>query len=68
MWIPPHCLAFCSLYDLRGHEWIELAMAFAYGQRITKRDLEEIREFRKHYRRLLEREAEQYSAEKARKG
>ena len=48
-----------AVYELSEEEWGELGLAFAYGQRLpTKEDLEDIREFRKFYRRLLEAEKE----------
>ena len=45
-----------TVYGLSQDEWTELGLAFAYGQRPTKEDLEDIREFRQSYRRLLEAE------------
>lgn len=45
------------IYGLSEDEWTELGLAFAYGQRPTKEDLEDIREFRRFYRRLLDVEA-----------
>ena len=44
------------LYDLSRQEWVELALAFAYGQRTSRQDLKDVREFRAFYRRLLEEE------------
>ena len=45
------------VYRLTEDEWEELGLAFAYGQRLpTKEDLEDIREFREFYRRLLDSE------------
>ncbi len=45
------------VYGLTEEEWEELGLAYAYGQRLpTKEDLEDIREFREFYRRLLESE------------
>jgi hypothetical protein len=32
------------LYDISAQEWVELASIFAYGQRLPKEDLEDIRE------------------------
>ncbi len=47
------------VYGLTEEEWEELGLAYAYGQRLpTKEDLEDIREFREFYRRLLESERE----------
>jgi len=45
------------LYELSEDEWLELAVAFAYGQRATREDLEDVREFRGFYRRLLDEES-----------
>jgi len=46
-----------AVYELSEEEWGELGLAFAYGQRLpTREDLEDIREFRRFYRRLLEAE------------
>ncbi len=45
-----------ELYDLSEEEWIELAVAFAYGQRASREDLEDVREFRRFYRAMLETE------------
>lgn len=42
-----------DLYDLAPREWLELAVAFAYGQRFRKGDLEDIAEARKQQRRKL---------------
>ena len=48
-----------AIYGLSEEEWEELGLAFAYGQRLpTREDLEDIREFREFYRRLLEAEKE----------
>lgn len=45
------------VYGLTEEEWEELGLAYAYGQRLpTREDLEDIREFREFYRRLLESE------------
>lgn len=45
------------VYGLSEEEWEELGLAYAYGQRLpTREDLEDIREFREFYRRLLESE------------
>jgi transcriptional regulator with XRE-family HTH domain len=46
-----------QLYALSGEERVELALAFAYGQFLPKVDLEDVRECREHYRRLLEEES-----------
>jgi hypothetical protein len=36
-----------SIHDLRSREWVEPALAFAYGQRLPKENLEDIGECRK---------------------
>jgi hypothetical protein len=46
-----------ELYDLTTHEWLELAVAFAYGQRFRKEDLEAVAEAGKEQRRKLKEEA-----------
>ena len=45
-----------EIYDLTEEEWYELGVAFAYGQRLSKEDVEDVREFREFYRRQLEEE------------
>jgi len=45
-----------EIYDLSEEEWYELGVAFAYGQRLSKEDVEDVREFREFYRRQLEKE------------
>ncbi len=45
-----------EIYDLSEEEWYELGVAFAYGQRLSKEDVEDVREFREFYRRQLEEE------------
>lgn len=42
-----------EIYDLSEEEWYELGMAFAYGQRLSREDIEDIKEFREFYRRQL---------------
>lgn len=44
------------VYGLSEDEWRELGLAFAYGQRPTKEDLEDILEFKEFYKRLLDAE------------
>ncbi len=56
------------LYDLSEEEWVELAVAFAYGQRASREDLEDVREFRAFYRRMLKEEAKGSLRGEARKG
>lgn len=45
-----------EIYDLTEEEWYELGLAFAYGQRLSKGDVEDVREFREFYRRQLAEE------------
>jgi transcriptional regulator with XRE-family HTH domain len=52
-----------ELYDLSTQEWIDLGLAFAYGQRIKRRDLEDLHDFRTRYKRFfLEEEGRSYAA------
>lgn len=44
------------LYRLSEDEWLELGLAFAYGQRVSREDLEDVRRFREFYGRTLEAE------------
>ncbi|MGI8908987.1 MAG: hypothetical protein ACR2JR_00285 [Rubrobacteraceae bacterium] len=44
--------------DLTEEEWVELALAFAYGQTFMKEDVEDLPEFRRLYRTKLVRESE----------
>ncbi len=46
------------IYGLSKEERLELGLAFAYGQRLSEEDLEDILEFREFYQRLLEAESE----------
>jgi transcriptional regulator with XRE-family HTH domain len=39
-----------ELYDLSAQEWIELGLAFAYGQRVRRRDLGDLHDFRTRYK------------------
>ena len=39
-----------ELYDLSTQEWIELGLAFAYGQRVKRRDLQDLHDFRARYK------------------
>jgi transcriptional regulator with XRE-family HTH domain len=39
-----------ELYDLSTQEWIELGLAFAYGQRTKRRDLQDLHDFRTRYK------------------
>lgn len=45
-----------ELYGLSEEEWLELGVSFAYGQRAGREDLEDVREFRRFYRAVLEAE------------
>lgn len=52
-----------ELYDLSTQEWIDLALAFAYGQRIKRKDLEELHDSRTRYKRFfIEEEGQSYAA------
>ncbi|MGH3085708.1 MAG: hypothetical protein ACRDSJ_00135 [Rubrobacteraceae bacterium] len=42
------------LYRLSQEEWLEVGVAFAYGQRASREDLEDVQEFRKFYQTMLE--------------
>lgn len=42
-----------ELYDLTEEEWLELGVAFAYGQKASREDLEDVREFRRFYRQMF---------------
>jgi transcriptional regulator with XRE-family HTH domain len=35
-----------ELYELSTQEWIDLGLAFAYGQRVKRKDLEDLHDFR----------------------
>lgn len=45
------------LYGLSEEEWLEVGLAFAYGQTLTREDLEDVRRFREFYRRVSESES-----------
>lgn len=45
-----------KLYELSEEEWVELGVAYAYGQKLSREDLEDVRAFRRFYRRMLEEE------------
>jgi transcriptional regulator with XRE-family HTH domain len=52
-----------ELYDLSAQEWIDLGLAFAYGQRIRKRDLQDLHDFRARYRHFfIEQEGLSFAA------
>jgi hypothetical protein len=42
-----------ELYDLSSQEWIDLGLAFAYGQRIKRRDLQNLHDFRTRYKHFF---------------
>ena len=44
------------LYELSEEEWLELGVAYAYGQKLSREELEDVRAFRRFYRRMLEDE------------
>jgi transcriptional regulator with XRE-family HTH domain len=39
-----------ELYELSPQEWIDLGLAFAYGQRTKRRDLQDLHDFRTRYK------------------
>ena len=52
-----------ELYDLSTQEWIDLGLAFAYGQRIKRRDLQDLHDFRTRYQRFfIEQEGLSFAA------
>jgi transcriptional regulator with XRE-family HTH domain len=52
-----------ELYELSPQEWMDLGLAFAYGQRIKRRDLQDLHDFRTRYKRFfLEEEGRSYAA------
>jgi transcriptional regulator with XRE-family HTH domain len=52
-----------ELYDLSMQEWIDLALAFAYGQRVKRRDLQDLHDFRTRYKHFfLEEEGLSFAA------
>jgi transcriptional regulator with XRE-family HTH domain len=52
-----------DVYELSTQEWIDLGLAFAYGQRIKRRDLQNLHDFRTRYKRFfLEEEGRSYAA------
>jgi transcriptional regulator with XRE-family HTH domain len=51
-----------DLYDLSPQEWIELRLAFAYGQCSAREDLEEFQGSRKRSGKLLREDVEQSAA------
>jgi transcriptional regulator with XRE-family HTH domain len=54
-----------ELYELSTQEWIELALAFAYGQRIKRRDLQDLHDLRTRYKHFfIEEEGRSYAAKR----
>jgi len=52
-----------QLYELSTQEWIDLALAFAYGQRIKRSDLGDLHDPRTRYKRFfIEEEGQSYAA------
>jgi len=54
-----------EIYDLTAHEWLELAVAFAYGQRFRKEDLQNTGASRQ-WRLKLKDEAKGYAPQEER--
>jgi transcriptional regulator with XRE-family HTH domain len=52
-----------ELYDLSTQEWIDLGLAFAYGQRVRRRDLEAPHDLRTRYKHsFIEQEGLSFAA------
>ena len=52
-----------ELYELSTQEWIELGLAFAYGQRVNTKVLEDLHDFRTRYKRFfIEQEGLSFAA------
>jgi transcriptional regulator with XRE-family HTH domain len=52
-----------ELYDLSAQEWIDLGLAFAYGQRVKRRDLQDLHDFRTRYNHFfIEQEGLSFAA------
>ena len=52
-----------ELYELSTQEWIDLGLAFAYGQRVKRRDLQNLHDFRTRYKRFfIEQEGLSFAA------
>lgn len=54
------------LYGLSEEEWLKVGMSFAYGQKLSREDLEDVRRFREFYERVLEEEAADGVADESR--
>lgn len=50
-----------QVLGLDDDEWVELGLAYAYGQRLPREDVEDVRAFREFYRRAI-------AAERTREG
>ncbi len=46
------------MYGLSEEEWLEVGVAYAYGQKLSREDLEDVRRFREFYTRVLAEEDE----------
>lgn len=46
------------MYGLSEEEWLEVGVAYAYGQKLSREDLEDVRRFREFYTRVLAEEGE----------
>lgn len=57
-----------EIYDLSEEEWYEFGMAFAYGQRLSREDIEDVREFRRFYRRQISEERQERARKDGRGG
>lgn len=44
------------MYGLSDEEWLEVGVAYAYGQKLSREDLEDVRRFREFYARVLAEE------------
>jgi transcriptional regulator with XRE-family HTH domain len=42
-----------ELYELSAQEWIDLGLAFAYGQRVKRKDLQDLHDFRARYKHFF---------------
>jgi transcriptional regulator with XRE-family HTH domain len=52
-----------ELYELSTQEWIDLALAFAYGQRVWRRDLQDLHDLRTRYKHFfIEQEGQSFAA------
>lgn len=55
-----------KIVPLEPDEWLELAVAFAYGQDMSREDFEDLEEFWEFYRTVLASEAEERAESEAR--